>query len=85
MKKFFVTMGVQWRPEDNPHPTLPKMRNTQWFRIEAEEEAQAREVAEALFDKKWAFLYPEEEFSPDIQDKYFPDGEYGSITNVRSA
>lgn len=75
MKEFVVTVGVQYGRET--HPTLPGITGDHYVRIEARDEEEARRLACAVLDNRWAFIYPLEEF--DVQ-RWAPAGVFASIT-----
>lgn len=64
MKTFYLTFGQKY-----------PWRNG-WAEVEAPSYEKAREYVVEIFGEHWAFLYTEEEFTPEKRS-FFPAGKIG--------
>lgn len=76
MKRYAVTMGVQYRHE--PHPDLPAdLANPDgYLLVQAVDEDAARRMVCAVIGGAWAFIYPEWEV---VSGRHHPLGCLGEI------
>ncbi len=81
MPKYYLTFGVQYT--NNSHPYVPSIDPNGYVQIDAVSESDARAEAHSIFGDKWAFLYPEKNWS-EKNTRHFPLGQIATLDEIKA-
>lgn len=81
MPKYYLTFGVQYT--NNSHPHVPSIDPNGYVQIDAVSESDARAEAHSIFGDKWAFLYPEKNWS-EKNTIHFPLGQIATLDEIKA-